>query len=276
MIIRKNKIFLPIFILVIVLSSCASTKHLKVPPNPDDFFTGRVFYDTIAKLSLNEREELAIKEIFRGNVPPSTRILQPVRTLLYLDNKKPVKTTFWVTTDYLSVGPAGNFARVPLTPMAAQRIADSLQCFLPTPHIADQIYLNAKVKLEPMPLFAFRDSAITFYHHHLIIEGQRRGRKGLIAGIKKDVVLSDKLLQYSSQDRVTIYGWHKLNGKPIQPAYAGHVNWYVDYSHGIRLIYRRIKVGRKWMDYKEVMDHPEFKKILCGEEPCSFQRYPTP
>ena len=81
--------------------------------------------------------------------------------------------------------------------------------------------------------------------------------------------------QYSSADRVVIYGWHRLDGKPIQPVYAGHVNWYVDYSHGIRLVHRRIRIGKQWMDYKDVMAHPVYRRILCGDEPCTVDRYPV-
>jgi len=44
---------------------------------------------------------------------------------------------------------------------------------------------------------------------------------------------------------VAIYGWHKLDGKPIQPLYTGHVDWYVDYSHGIRLVSRTIYIDNK-------------------------------
>lgn len=82
-------------------------------------------------------------------------------------------------------------------------------------------------------MYALRDSTPTMYQHHLIIEGQRQGRKGLIAGIKKDVVISGKLLQDAKAHRVAIYGWHKTDSKPIQPLYTGHIDWYVDYSHGI-------------------------------------------
>ena len=128
---------------------------------------------------------------------------------------------------------------------AAQKIADSFDCFLPTRKMVDDIYKAAKIKLEPVPMYAFRDSTPTMWHHHLIIEGQRKGRKGLIAGIKKDVVISGKISRDQRPDRVAIYGWHKLDGKPIQPLYTGHINWWVDYSQGIRLVYRKIKVGRK-------------------------------
>jgi hypothetical protein len=91
--------------------------------------------------------------------------------------------------------------------------------------MVDDIYKAAKVKPEPVPMYAFRDSTPTIWHHHLIIEGQRGGRKGLIARIKKDVVITGKILRDPKQDRVAIYGWHKPDGKPIQPLYTGHVNW---------------------------------------------------
>jgi hypothetical protein len=128
--------------------------------------------------------------------------------------------------------------------------------------MVNDIYTQATVKPEPVPLYAFRDSAITFRHHHLIIEGQRKGRKGLIAGIKKDVVSSGKI----TGRNVVIYGWHQLNGKPIQPLYGGHINWYVDYSHGIRLVSRIIKVNGRRMDYMEVLSHPVYRKLISDED----------
>ncbi|OQP53440.1 hypothetical protein A4H97_23635 [Niastella yeongjuensis] len=146
--------------------------------------------------------------------------------------------------------------------MTAQAIADSLHCFLPTRKMVNDIYTQAAVMLEPVPLYAYRDSAITFWHHHLIIEGQRKGKKGLIAGIKKDVVSSSKI----TGKNVVIYGWHQLNGKPIQPLYGGHVNWYVDYSHGIRLVSRNLKIAGRRMDYMDVLSHPIYKKLLIDED----------
>jgi hypothetical protein len=157
--------------------------------------------------------------------------------------------------------------------MAAQKIADSLGCFLPTRKMVDDIYAQARIKLEPVPMYAFRDSSITMWQHHLMIEGQRKGRKGLIAGIKKDVVISGKISRDPRPDRVAIYGWHKLSGAPIQPLYTGHVNWYADYSHGIRLIYKTIWVDGKPMDYTGVLKSPTLRRLLCDEADCDCYRY---
>ena len=139
--------------------------------------------------------------------------------------------------------------------------------------MVDDIYNAATVKLEPVPMYAFRDSTPTMWQHHLIIEGQRKGRSGLIAGIKKDVVISGKITRDGRADRVAIYGWHKLDGKPIQPLYTGHIYWWVDYSQGIRLVYRNIKVDGKWMDYIDVLKDKSLQRLLCNEEFCDYYRY---
>ena len=122
-------------------------------------------------------------------------------------------------------------------------------------------------------MYIYRDSSITMWQHHLVIEGQRKNRKGLIAGIKKDVVLTPKLLQPKYANKVAIYGWHKLDGKPIQPLYTGHVNWYVDYSHGIRLIHKKVKVNNQWMRYEQIMQDSIMKQLICEEDSCTFLRY---
>jgi hypothetical protein len=224
--------------------------------------TGREFYRLTDSMKWDSREPIAQQQIVSGNVPPFLRKLKKVHTSITDSTGRTIRATFFVTPDYLGIGNTPDWARVPLTPMTAQAIADSVHCFLPTRKMVNDIYIQARVKLEPVPLYAFRDSAITFWHHHLIIEGQRKGKKGLIAGIKKDVVSSGKI----TGRNVVIYGWHQLNGKPIQPLYGGHINWYVDYSHVIRLVSRKIKVAGRWMDYKEVLSHPVYRKLLSDED----------
>ncbi len=221
-----------------------------------------------------ERDSFAVKEILTGNFPSFLGKFIPIKVSITDSiTGKAIKATYYAAPDYLSIGTKNDWARINITPMAAQKIADSFHCFLPTRKIVDDIYKAAKIKLEPVPMYAFRDSTPAMWHHHLIIEGQRKGRKGLIAGIKKDVVISGKILRDSKPDRVAIYGWHKLDGKPIQPLYTGHINWWVDYSQGIRLVYRKIKVGNKWMDYTDILKDNFLKHILCDEEWCDFYRY---
>lgn len=53
-------------------------------------------------------------------------------------------------------------------------------------------------------MYAFRDCTITLWQHHLIVEGQGKGRKGLIAGINNDLVLTGKLLRENRPNREVI------------------------------------------------------------------------
>jgi hypothetical protein len=176
-----------------------------------------------------QRDSFAVKEILGGAIPSFLKKFTPVPvSITDSASGKKINATYYVSPDYLSIGTNDDWARINITPMAAQKIADSFNCFLPTRKMVDDIYNAAKIKLEPVPMYAFRDSTPTMWHHHLIVEGQRKGRKGLIAGIQKDVVISGRISRDGRPDRVAIYGWHKLDGKPIQPIYTGHINWRVD------------------------------------------------
>ena len=235
--------------------------------------TGSSFYQTVVSAKWKERDSVARQEILSGNIPCFLRRFVRINTSVTDTNGKTIHAYYFVSPDYLSVGTDADWARIPLTPMAAQVIADSFHCFLPTRKMVNDIYAQAVVKLAPVPMYAFRDSSITMWQHHLIIEGQRKGRKGLIAGIKKDLVLSGKITRDAKPDREAIYGWHKPDGKPIQPLYTGHINWWVDYSHGVRLVYRTVWVNGHAMDYTAVLKDPRLQRLLCDEEWCDFFRY---
>jgi hypothetical protein len=258
--------------IVAVLSACSVDRVINIPSG-GRHISGSEFYKETAGFGWRARDSVAIRYLSSGGLPSFLRKFARISVSTTDQNGKTIRATYFVSPDYVSVGNNSDWARIPLTPMAAQRIADTFKCFLPTRKIVNDIYANAKVKLEPVPLYAFRDSTPTMYHHHLILEGQRKNAKGLIAGIKKDVVISSKITKDTRPNRVAIYGWHKPDGKPIQPLYTGHVNWYVDYSHGIRLIYRRMKVNGKWLDYIDVLKDPVLRKLICDEEECDFYRY---
>ncbi|MEO7048762.1 MAG: hypothetical protein ABI091_25900, partial [Ferruginibacter sp.] len=253
---------------------CSTNKNfaLKIKDTHADRQTGTEFFKTVVSSNWQQRDSLAVVQILQGNIPQYIKKFVPVHSTITDSNGIMHHAVFYVCPDYLSIGTNEDFARIPLSPMAAQKIADSFNCFLPTRKMVDLIYQQAILKLEPVPMYAFRDSSITMWQHNLIIEGQLKGRKGLIAGIKKDLVISAKLLTEKPHHEA-IYGWHRLNGIPIQPLYTGHINWWVDYSHGIRLIYRKIKVDGKQMDYTAVLASPVYQKLLCDEDNCSFYKY---
>ena len=266
-------------LLLVVLSACTmvkcvSYKTIPIHKSHSKMIGGTEFFKGVISFNWRERDSLAIQLIRSGDAPSFLNKFVPIRTSI-VDSVtgKRITGVYYVSRDYLSVGNNNDWARVPLTPVAAQQIADGLNCFLPTRKMVDAIYSEATVKLEPVPMYAFRDSSITMWQHHLIIEGQRKARKGLIAGIKKDVVISGKISRDPKADRVAIYGWHKLNGIAIQPLYTGHVNWYADYSHGIRLVYRTIRVNGKPMDYIDVLKSAKLRRLLCDEEYADFYRY---
>jgi len=263
-------------IFIVALFSCQS-KYLQVKfpaPNTDERLAGSAFYDSVKKMNWKEREAIALPQLLNGNMPGFLLRFVAIHTSI-VDSAtgKTIKATYFVSPDYISIGTNEDWARIPLTPMSAQPLADTLHCFLPTRKMVNDIYQQATVKLAPMPMFAFRDSSVTMYQHHLIIEGQRQGKKGLIAGIKKDVVITDKLTRSDKKDRVAIYGWHLLNGQVIQPLYTGHINWWVDYSHGIRLVYRTIIVDGKKMDYTDVMKDAVLRRLLSDEAFSDVYRY---
>lgn len=188
---------------------------------------------------------------------------------------------YLVAPDYLSLGTDQDFIRIPLAPLTAQKIADAMACLLPTKRMVDQIYEKAPVKLDPRPYQpkigepGREDSRI----YKLIndkIQGQLLKLPSfklgtLLGGHKKDVVITNQLLK--NPKKVAIYGWHTAIGKPIQPLYLGHGDYYVDYSHGIRLVANRCKVNGVEMDLGEVLRHKDYGSLLTGDAPLQIIRY---
>ena len=214
-----------------------------------------------------------MQEVKAGNVPAFSKRFATIR-LSGIDAKGKFHTaSYQVAPDYLAVGTEKDFVRIPLTPMAAQPLADFLGCSLPTRKMSDQIYKQADVKLEPRPLTVNRDALDTFVQHNKIIETQRAGKRlgALVGGIKKDVVITNLLQQRTH--RVAIYGWHLLSGVPIQPMTTVHVDWYVDYSHGIRMVKRKMIVDGEQRDLWDVLKNPDLCFLVSDEGPIPVPHY---
>lgn len=251
--------------IIMLIASCNKNLHVKYRDHAAGPISGASFYKQAAAYDWKQRDSLFLQFFNQGNVPDFFFQFKPVSFTHYDSLGNAYKISFYCSPDYAMIGTNKDWARVPLTPMAAQVMADSLHCFLPTRKMVDLIYQHSIVKLEPVPMYAYRDSTVTMWQHHLIIEGQRKGMKGLISGIKKDIVICSEAAFKGRDNRVAIYGWHKLDEKPIQPLYTGHVNWYADYSHGARMIYHMIRVNNKWISYKEVFNNPLLKGALSDE-----------
>ncbi len=260
-------------LLVTFLTSCIGPSHIPHHPTNPNPTTGTDFYKTTAAYTWKQRDSLFLDQFNNGSVPKHYFSFKNIRFNFIDSLNKSHQLKMIVAKDYAMIGSESDWARVPLTPIAAQIMADSLHCFLPTRKLVDIIHQQSKVKLEPVPMYAFRDSTVTMWQHHLIIEGQRKGKHGLISGIKKDVVICSINALKNKQNRVAIYGWYKSDGKPIQPLYTGHVNWYADYSHGARMIYRKMKVDGKWRDYSSILQDPLLRKAISDEEGEMMLRY---
>ncbi len=238
-----------------------------IPERPADAVGGKAFFLTLEKLARPAREEAIANEIIRGNFPDFLRSFEPIKLTSKDASGKEIFATVDVMPDYLAIGSNEDFVRVPMSPRTACRIAQAFGCSLPTRKIVDAIHANASVKLEPRPLTEAREAIATFVQHHEMIEEQRKAAKlgELLSGIKKDLVLSNRLEEKAN--RVAIYGWHKLDGKPIQPLNVSHVSWYVDYSHGARLIKRQIEIDGKPRDLRMALISEKLSPLLSDEGP---------
>ena len=251
----------------------ATTQAIGIPPRPANAPGGRVFAEQIADLPPQAREAAIFQEITRGNIPPFLRRFRTIGTGFVAADKTKHGATYEVMPDYLAIGSDEDFFRVPMTPATATRIAERFGCSLPTRKIVNDVYAYGEVRLEPRPLGPPRETVERFREHDRLIEEQRaREPLGkLVVGIKKDVVISNRLKE--KPNKVAIYGWHRLDGKPIQPLYVGHVDWYVDYSHGIRLVKREMTVDGKRMNIEDVMKDPNLCNAVSDEGPIDA-RYP--
>jgi hypothetical protein len=163
-----------------------------------------------------------------------------------------------------------------MSPITAQRLADRLGLLLPTKKLVDAINAAATVKLAPSPLPPGPQMMSNDYYrrHHEAIEKQRAGRAGLIGGHKKDVVVTNRLV--ARPDRVAIYGWHQLDGRPIQPLSLVHEASYADYSHGIRFVQPTMVVEGQERALADVARDPELCALVSDEGPLRSMRAAAP
>jgi hypothetical protein len=243
-----------------------------IPARPADAVGAAELFPSISALSFRDYEERVATELLAGNLPEVHRQWQTIRTEITDANGRTHTAEYQVLPDYLSVGSDADFIRVPLTPQTAQRIADAFGCSLPTRKMVEDITRAATVRLTPQPLTAAREAVGTFVQHHRLIEEQWGDRpRGLVAGIKKDIVLTNRLGERPR--RVAIYGWHHPDGRPIQDLTIVHHNGYVDYSHGVRLVRREILVNGRPRDIRHVLIDPLLHPLLSDEGPVTHASY---
>lgn len=239
----------------------------RIPDRASSALPGSVFVSNARSLDKDARESAVLSQILGGNIPPFLHRFKPVHLSLQPPGKPKIEAIIWVMPDYISIGSDTNFVRVPMNPVTAQKIADRFGCILPTTKMVDAIYAQAEVKLSPFPMKAGSSMVSTdyFWRHNMTIEGQLKNFTPgkLIAGHKKDVVLTNKLVVQPT--RVAIYGWHMMNGRPIQPLSLVHGYKYADYSHGIRLVSNYMQIDGKAVMAPEILKDPNFASLLSNE-----------
>lgn len=270
------------FFLLIFTFALTNAQELQLKKRKHNALGGKEFAALISdsSLSLIDREKTIFKEIKKGNVPDFLRKLVKIEVDFTQDHKTN-HIIYYVLPDYFAIGSNNDFFYVPMTPILAQKVAQLTKCSLPTKLMVDQIYKEAKIKLTPQPILptkamttlpvfiAHTDSILRqlkpFLANHQLGE--------LIAGNKKDIIISNKIYGESTP-RVVIYGWHKLDGKAIQPVYNKHTNTWADYSHGIRLIQNKIYINQKKASLKKALRDAEFSRVFSDEGRIDKPHYP--
>lgn len=228
---------------------------------------GRALFGRAASLSGARREAFFWDQLRAGATPRFMDDFQKV-TIRGQDARGVSHVLeVWVSPDYLSVGTDADFVRVPLMPATAQRVCDRLGCLLPTRKLVDAIYSQASVKLSPQPLPPGPAMTTTpyFLRHDERVRQQLQGRApgALVAGHKKDVVISPRL--QSRRGRVAIYGWHRTNGRAIQPLSTVHGSSYVDYSHGVRLVRDAVRLDGRPASASAILRDSVLHPLLSDE-----------
>jgi len=244
---------------------------LDLPSRSGNSYSGTELIQLLTPLGLKEREEIIYAEILSGNIPDFLRQLITISLEIDL-NGLPYSLSYYVTPDYMALGSNDDYFIIPMTPIIAQDIANNLELSLITKKMVDHIWQHSELKLVPTPIPPSPDMITipVFAEHNELISAQRLEvvdlfpLGSLIAGHKKDVVISNQILD--NQNKVVIYGWHQSNGQAIQPLYSGHVNWYADYSHGIRFAHDKCILNGEVKKLSDILKDPELYHLLSDED----------
>ncbi|MDP2738286.1 MAG: hypothetical protein Q8O82_06155 [Pseudorhodobacter sp.] len=262
---------------VFASSDCSSQLTRAIPRRSRNARTGSEITAALGNSNGGgTRDQLIASELLAGNMPSFLRALTPVTMTGQTSAGRQVQITVCVTPDYLALGDDADFIRVPMGLPEAAKIADKLGFMLPTTRIVDAIYAQAGLRLAPRPMQAGPQMSSTGYfrQHNATIDGQTSStgfhRGELIAGTKKDLVLSNRLR--SAPGQVAIYGWHQPNGRPIQPLSTVHQASYSDYSHGVRLVSQTAYLNGKAVALADLLEDPVYAWVISTEGPIPASR----
>lgn len=249
-------------------SACDASLIERIPPRPAAAPGGHAVAGVMATLEGDAREQLIREQILSGNLPHFLRQLEPVE-ITSTASSSPAKVTLCVMPDYLAVGSNEDYLLVPMRLDTALEIGRQLGFVLPTPKVVDEISKQSRVRLVPQPLPAgdlMRSSGYLIEHNALVREQRERSGDplgALTCGDKKDLVLTNRLWQ--RVERVAIYGWHAIDGRPIQPLSTVHGWHYVDYSHGVRFVSNRVLIDGRPRALLDVLEDPSLAPLVSSE-----------
>lgn len=268
-------------LLFFYFNSFSIAQTLDVPArNPADI-TGSQIIKRLKGKPLDEREATILKEITKGNIPNFYRNMVRITDSSLIGGVYK-HIVYYVIPDYLALGNNSDYFLCPMSPILGQKIANELNCTLPTRKIVNQIWNAASVKMQPepispspkmttIPVFAMHNSMVCIARQSYF---PKNPLGHLVSGDKKDVVISNLIYSSPPPRRVVIYGWHYLSGKNIQPLYAGHIETYADYSHGIRLIQNEVYVDGDTLSIKDVLKSATLNSLLSDEGIIPIPFYP--
>lgn len=226
------------------------------------------YIESIDDMDFWEFEERTEAAILAGEVPDSLRFFKKISY-----QRLGHTVEFWTLPDYLAIGTNEDFVRIPMGIISSKRVASALGCTLPTTFLVDRIN---DVRQGTLDIFPFRPKGsrnqqpIVFQDHNNALKALYKA-KGyhfgqFISGLKKDLVLSwyqDRIPAYSHN--IAIYGWHHPDGHPQQPIFLRHADFYSDYSHGTRLIWKEILIDGKPYDLDAVMHDINLFRLVSDE-----------
>lgn len=235
-----------------------------LPERPDGALTGSAFLASIRLQRELMREEMIIHQVLAGNVP--TFLRQPRRVTI-AGGDGVTEVAIFVTPDYLAIGSDSDYARIPVTGATALFLARYLGCYMPTPKMVDAIYEAADVHFRPkgLKMSRYGQGTLGYMAHRRYLWQFESVSDALSAGQKKDIVVTGQLFKRPKPARVAIYGWHQPDYKPIQPLSLVHHQHYVDYSHGLRLIYEQVEVAGQRMPLREALADRKLARLLSRE-----------
>ncbi|HET9651199.1 MAG TPA: hypothetical protein VFP36_03365, partial [Usitatibacter sp.] len=263
--------------------------------------TGSAFIASLGDRKGVERENRIFEQVRAGNMPGSLLTFHTVRTSGNDRAGQRHELEYYVTPDVISIGTESDAVRIPMDPVTAQRVADLFDCLLPTARMVEQIYQAAPTKLAFIyggyagtNRASLQDASASYLDHSRQIDAQlRRPPTILTAGHKKELVISNGYIrprlnkatgQTSPAPMLAFYGAYTAAGVPIQapkngtqvmrgyPSFA-HEPSFVDYSHGVRLVWPTMKVDGAERRVADVLRDASLGLIIAAEAPINEPRY---